>query len=370
MKKNIIALAIAGALAAPLAAQAEVTVYGKAHLSIDSVSESYDSVHWVDANNNGIMDIGEVTVNTNVSGDVNEVNSRASRVGVKGSEDLGNGLKAVYGMEWEVSLDENSGINKGRNAFVGMAGGFGTVLAGKHDTPMKMSTAKLDMFSDESGDYNTTVGFHDVRANNAIAYVSPAFSGLTIAAAIVPGETAGSADGFTDATSVAGMYSGGPLYAALAYEVITQDYLNAAYGNFFSDDFVKTRAGVGYAMAGLKVGLVYEKQDFGSSADRDLFQIQAGYTMGANTFKAMYGSAGDLGDAKDTGRDTYAVGVDHAFSKTTKVYAQYTAINHNDADLGTVDDIVGMIQDTAAGDVTYKVNQDSSVISLGMSTSF
>lgn len=353
MKKKIIALAVAGALAAPLAAQAEVNVYGIAHLSIDSVKNEDQA--------------------GNTTKEIYEVKSRASRVGVKGSEDLGNGLKAVYGMEWEVSLDENDGINKGRNAFVGLAGGFGTVLAGKHDTPMKMSTAKLDMFSDEAGDYNTTVGFHDVRANNAIAYVSPAFSGLTIAAAVVPGETTKSndgvkndADGLADATSIAAMYSGGPLFAALAYESISQDYLNAAYGtDQFGDDLVKTRAGVGYSMAGLKVAFVYEKQDFGSD-DRDLMQLQAGYTMGANTFKAMYGNTGKVGDFSKTGADSYAIGIDHAFSKTTKVYAQYAAVDGEDNYVGSVDDIAGAV----AGGTFPSTADDTTVLSFGMKTKF
>jgi len=118
---------------------------------------------------------------------------RANRVGVKGSEDLGGGLKAIYQIELGINptdtnnnLVNNADTISMRNTFVGLAGGFGTVLMGRHDTPLKISTGKLDFFADTLADMNATVGFHDLRADNAVAYISPSFSGFTLAAAIVP----------------------------------------------------------------------------------------------------------------------------------------------------------------------------------------
>ena len=124
----------------------------------------------------------------------------SNRVGVKGSEDLGNGLKAIYQLEFGINFGDNNipgGANGGvsiRNSFVGLAGGFGTVLLGRHDTPLKISTGKLDLFSDTMADYNGTVGFDDIRADNAVAYISPSFSGFSFMGAVVSsgGGTAGS----------------------------------------------------------------------------------------------------------------------------------------------------------------------------------
>jgi predicted porin len=65
-----------------------------------------------------------------------------------------------------------------RNSFVGLTGGWGTFVVGRNDTPYKTSTGKLDLFADTMADYNGTVGFDDVRADNAIAYVSPNLSRL------------------------------------------------------------------------------------------------------------------------------------------------------------------------------------------------
>lgn len=112
----------------PLAVQANSgpAVYGILHASVDH------------------MDYDETA-----RGDYWQVESRASRLGAKGSKDLGNGLKAIYKMEFEVDIaDDNGGDNiTARNQYVGLSCDFGTLLVGRHDTPYKVFTGK-DMFSD------------------------------------------------------------------------------------------------------------------------------------------------------------------------------------------------------------------------------
>lgn len=77
MKKALLPLAIAALL--PISAFADVTVYGKANVSFQSADEGGDSV--------------------------TELVSNASRIGLKGSEDLGNGLKAIYRFEYQTAID-------------------------------------------------------------------------------------------------------------------------------------------------------------------------------------------------------------------------------------------------------------------------
>jgi predicted porin len=124
---------------------------------------------------------------------------------------------------------------------------------------MKISTGKLDLFADTMADYNGTVGFRDLRADNAVAYISPSFSGFTFAAAIVPsgGATGGvnqggltyelvkdaqgnitgvkaitesglnlEEDSIAGAYSLAGIYSNGPFYASIAYDSLGSDHFN------------------------------------------------------------------------------------------------------------------------------------------------
>jgi predicted porin len=129
---------------------------------------------------------------------------------------------------------------------------------GRHDTPMKISTGKLDLFADTMADYNGTVGFQDLRADNTVAYISPSFAGFTFAGAIVPagGASGGvnastglrvdrdingnvtnvqttrdsglnlNEDSIAGAYSLAAIYSNGPFYASIAYESLGNEHFN------------------------------------------------------------------------------------------------------------------------------------------------
>jgi len=315
-------------------------------------------------------------------------NARSSRIGVKGSEDLGNGLKAIYQVEFNVDIanenrDDNiANGNRGngiafRNSFVGLAGNFGTFLVGRHDTPLKISTGKLDLFSDTLADYNHTVGFHDVRADNAIAYISPSWSGFSFAGAIIPsgganplGEYNNDNDSIASAWSVAAIYNNGPFYASVAYENLTddhwtgasdplsetlyqgvtrQDVLTGLYGKSARDDS-KWRVGLGILdWNGFTLTGIYENRSnvlgVPKEADMELWQLQGGYAFGNNMIKGMYGQADVEGCADPFGygfwitcgrgvslinnQDTssWAVAFDHNFSKRTKAYALYTEVD-------------------------------------------
>ncbi|EIC21947.1 porin [Thiorhodovibrio frisius] len=267
MKKKLISLAVAAAMVAPAAAMAEAIIYGKLHVSIDyadvknaagvptfnpvtgrQTAAGTDFEGWgVNRNGNGGSGWGLVgpVANPNVpfagsgaSGGYMPGAGPSNRIGIKGSEDIGNGLKAIYQVELGIAFgasDANipSGNNNSfsvRNSFVGLAGSFGTVLVGRHDTPLKISTGKLDMFADTMADYNGTVGFNDLRVDNAIAYISPSFSGFQFMGALVApgGATAGeglnaNSDQLNGAWSLAGIYNNGPYYASIAYESLNSE---------------------------------------------------------------------------------------------------------------------------------------------------
>jgi len=333
---------------------------------------------------------------------------RANRIGVKGSEDLGNGLKAIYQVEFGINLsDTNDTIPSGadsityRNTFVGLAGNWGTFLVGRHDTPMKISTGKLDLFADTMADYNGTVGFDDIRADNAIAYISPSWGGFSFAGAIIaPGGATAigveniNSDSLASAYSLAAIYSNGPFYGSVAYEVLNNEHAmdsdTSLAGSgacvqpdglltrscaYVDDDYTKWRFGLGLLdWNGFTLTAIYEDQDnnfpgqtrssvnyidvngnviLGSIengfSDQQLWQVQAGYQFGNSAFKAMYGSA-DRGDQKFAAatretvsidnlrndlsgdRSTWAVGFDHNFSKRTKAYVLYTDVDDDRED--------------------------------------
>ena len=305
MKKSLIALAIAGTFAAPaFAASANVDFYGKFRISLNNVN-----------NNQGWS-----------------LTDQASRVGFKGAEDLGGGLKAIYQWESAMNIGTSSPVDFGnaslggqRNTFLGLAGDFGTVLAGRHDTPYKLA-GSADLFGDTLGDVQNNNGIigaggagFDQRVNNAIAYVSPSFSGLTVLAAIVPGN-GGSAGphNLTDAYSLAAMYGNGPLTANLAYE---------SHNKLVDENAWKLN--VSYTMGDLKLGGTYEDMSdlLGvNGANSKNFLVSAAYGMGPITLAAEYGKRNQNSTAGNNDLTDTTVGVVYGLSKRTSTYLAYAHI--------------------------------------------
>ncbi len=385
MNKKLVTLAVAAAMAVPAAAMADATLYGKLNVGISYMDQEDGFKGWGLSDNKAIKS-GWVNQGT-LDGDnfvrvenpfVPTPQGPANRIGVKGSEDLGNGLKAIYQIELGFSLSDSK--NNGavgneaitmRNTFAGLGGGWGTVLAGRHDTPLKISTGPLDLFADTMADYNNTVGFMDLRVDNAVAYISPSFSGFTFAAAIHAGGGATALGGSTDAAgwnqnsdslaegySIAGIYKNGPWYASLAYEGLNGDLAcDTDLVGCDAETWGKWRVGLGMLdWNGFSLTGIYEGWDNGYWADgakADLWNIQAGYTFGNFMVKAMYGSntqkdiyndqtAGYVindvtgeyytacaGCTDDFNYKSWSFGVDYNMSKRTKAFLLYTA---NDAD--------------------------------------
>lgn len=292
MKKSLIALAVAGVVSAPaFAATANVDVYGTVRMSVDRTDTDGVGSEW-------------------------QIEDRVSRIGAKGAEDLGGGLKAIWQVELGFAVDKDLADAALRNTFVGLSGGFGTVLVGRHDTPYKLA-GSADLFGDTIADSQGTGGIigyggFDTRANNTVAYVSPTVSGFHAAVAVVPGEAAGTAaDGLADAYSAAAIYINGPLKATLGYE----NYDNIVDNNAW-------KANVGYVLGSLKLGGTYEKQSrAAANSDATNYLVSAAFGMGNITLMAQYGDRDSDTNANDKTR--WVVGAGYAFSKRTDAYLAY-----------------------------------------------
>lgn len=289
MKKNVIALAVAAAVAAPVA-NAAPTVYGIANAAFTM--------------NAGGKDTGQ------------SIDNVASRLGVKGSEDLGSGLKAVYKFEFSVNGFDGGAIGN-RNQFVGLAGGFGTVLMGRHDTPVKMSQPK-DLFNDSLMDNGKMTGIGwkggENRINNVLAYVSPSFGGVKLVAALSPGEGGTDDSSISNTMSVAAMYGSKKkgLYLAAAYESADEYSLGATKDSY-------TRISAQYTVAGLVANAMYQThaEDTADFSANNIM-IGLGYKMGNVMPKLKYSL--DDGDSEGS---TIALGVDYKLGKKTKTYLEY-----------------------------------------------
>lgn len=320
MKKKLLTAAIAAAVVAPLSqvqANEGPTVYGVAHVAVESVK------------NEGTTD--ESTW---------RVNSRQSILGFKGAEDLGNGLKAVYKMEFQVDMDGSNddtsyglqdsatGLLK-RNQYVGLSGNWGTLLVGRHDDPIKMMTISRDKFNTTLGDWNEVQAATGVdkmediaanRQNDAILYISPNMNGFTLAAMSSPGEDSVNDGIDDDFISIGAKYVNGPLYIGGGWE--ERD------GNDGNDEEESWRIAGSYQLGDFNIGAMYhdtDSVDHDPTVDSTTWQISGSYAFGNNVVKAMYQDGeNDNSGTTDNEYNAWALGLDHNFSKRTRVYAVYT----------------------------------------------
>jgi len=365
MKKKLLALAIAGAFVAPVAMAdtGNVTIYGQANVSYDAVNNGY----------------------TSNSASTNHVSSNVSRLGFKGSEDLGNGLSATWQIEQGVNID-NSGAGNTlatRNTFAGLSSAsMGTVLMGRHDTPYKIATRGLDLFFDTVADNRSIMGMtvvgvsEDARLTDVVAYISPAMSGVTVAIATVAGaETAASGTTKGAAWSLTGMYNAGPVNASLSYQTIDNGTAGTgSLGNILTVGGTDNKAtawklGGGYTMDALQLNAVYEKFSSSgaikSAADRAAWYLAGKYSVSASdAVKLAYTSAGKVDSKADTEATQLSLGYDHSLTKRTSVYALYSKISNKSAQSYTFS------QATSVSGAGAKADADPSVWSLGMKHAF
>ena len=265
-----------------------------------------------------------------------KLNSNASRVGVKGKTKISDGLYAIYKAEFEMCIDD--GDCKGqtfsqRNIMAGLKGDFGTVWAGKHDSPTKLAQNKIDLFNDLEGDIKNTFEGEN-RVSNIVAYTTPNRNGFSATLAMIPAEGAdfdqdGQDDtGLTDGISYSVSYAKDNLYLAVAgdQDVDKQDLL---------------RLVAQYKMDALKLGFMYQQnEDNLNSKDESGYFISAAYKIDKTTLKAQYGLIEDDIDGDE--EQTLSLGADYKMAKNTKVFVFYT--DNTDSEVGSADD-----EDTSFG---------------------
>jgi predicted porin len=361
MQKKILVVAVAAAMAAPLAF-ADTSIYGKADMAL--------------------------AITDNGSTNTTQVSSQVTKLGFKGAEDLGGGTSAIWQIEQQIDIDAaGSGTSThttfaGRNSFAGLKGdSWGTVLLGRHDTPYKIATRGLDVFGDQLADNRSLMGgasggAHDARLGDVVAYISPSMSGFTAAVAYVAGAENAFASGAKKGTawSLAGLYGDGPIFVSLAYQTIT--YGDAGTGTlsggaFAGDDkFDAFKIGGSYKMDALKLNAVYENvgssgSGIGDALDQHNYYLSGVYDLGGDDIKLAYGKAGDKNSMSGTGASQVSVGYDHMMSKNTSLYAQYTNIS-NDSNAA-----YGITQaGSTAGISAAGAGKDPSAWAFGLKTSF
>jgi predicted porin len=326
MNKNVIALAVAAAMAAPLAAQAEVKITGGLQaqiVSIDGDSAMPDGLYATD----GGEYEGENTGNYGF-------------LQFAASEDLGNGLKALAVYNMNISVGDSDGAPVGgaapggRDAYVGLSGGFGTVLAGTLTAPYAMTKSWdpfVATFAQARGNGGMS-SLHNSYAGNALAYANK-FGMANVVLAVVLDETKEAGEDATNGnhgTSFAVNMPVGPVEVALAYLDISEFAAGA-------DKASATKVGVKYNAGAITVAAQHEMLDEGLG-DQTFTYLTASFASGANTFSAAYGMNQD--DASDLDHSYMAIGMKHAFSKTTSVNVAYR-MTDTDSDVDADETAIG-----------------------------
>jgi predicted porin len=314
MNKKLIALAVAGACVAP-AAMAQtanpVTLYGRVYVNFESVEAK-----------GGAAPLPKR----------NRVEDRVSLFGIRGTEDLGGGLKAFFQLETPFRPDQNDTTFASRNSAVGLQGGFGSFLLGRWDSPMKITQTAVDPFGDIGlGDITAAAlrgGTFSNRLINTVQWWSPSWGGVSLRAAYSANEgKTTTLNPYNFGGSVA--YSAGPLYLAYAYEEHRDSIgLTATAGTREKGNAFAARFSVGPARISGQYG---EYKRTGSTTNKG-YMVGADFTAGKNVILASYQNSKDGGTSGlATGQpecDVWSVGYRYDFTRRTSFIAEYAKVDN------------------------------------------
>lgn len=357
MKKTLITLAVLAAATGVAQAQSSVVIYGT-------------------------VDAGFVSERGGVNGSVNKIDSgiaSASRIGFKGTEDLGSGLSALFVLESGFNVDSGAQGNNeglfGRQAYVGLSSKTtGTLTLGRQYTPWYNTLSKVaDPFAvGYAGSAKNLFPANTTRTSNTVLYTSPNFSGFDAdvsysAANNGTESTVSSKIGRQMGASVG--YSNGPLNARLAYNNTSND---VAIGGVVAEtgsarnwlaaanyDFAVVKA---YAAYGVNKGVNSSLRNNGNlnafnytsaATSNDSTTALIGATVPVGPAGTVMASVIHVNDKSGLNADAnqFAVGYSYALSKRTSTYASYAKIsNKNNAGY-----TVGNNSNAGTGDQAFNV---------------
>ena len=290
MKKSLIALAVLAAAGTSFA-QSTVTIYGK-------LDQGFTRA--IGAEN---FKLGQAS---------------GSRLGFRGTEDLGGGLKANFQIEHRFTPDNGAAAAtfwQGRS-IVGLSGGFGQIDLGRDYTAAFWTMLGADVFGWDGVANNSAAtsaaSGAPVRFANGITYTSPSMAGLTLRAnAQVKGDAAKAGTSFQIA------YANGPISASLASE-------KTATENKY------TGVGAAYNFGPARVNALIAKSETAAGVEGDSMVLGLTVPMGALTLKASYATL-EVADVKTV--QQLGLGARYALSKRTDLYTSYA--NNSKAAAGT-----------------------------------
>ena len=337
MKKSLLALAVLTAVTGAASAQSSVTLYGKVDLGL-------------------VMDSGaaagkSVRIDSGVTG--------GSRIGFKGVEDLGGGMKAAFQLETGFCADSAAGVSSGgatvpnfctgSNAFMGrqahgdLTGAFGAISAGRQYSLGFNNLSTIDPFGTGfAGQVNNIVDPSGIRLNNSATYSTPNIGGFTASAEIALGEQTGNWESNRE-TGAGLTYASGPAYAGFTY----YDVSNAAGNGAARKNYL---FGGTYDFGVVKVHALAQRST--GPASLDVLDLMGGVTIPVAGGQVL-ASYIHHNDRTSSNKDAQQLGVGYLYplSKRTSVYIAFARINNEHGAAFTV----GNATETGTGDKAFNL---------------
>ena len=297
MKKTLIVAAVATLAAGSALAQSSVTVYGR----LNTTAEAVES--------NGIK--------------TKQLVNNASRLGFKGVEDLGGGLKAGFVLEHRFASDTGLAASTfwAGQSEVYLGGSFGTIRMGQFTSEAYFATADyVSLHNHDTGNSEDKLYAYLGNNGNKIAYRTPEIvKGLTAEAAVSAGEGRGNRtwDGAIN-------YSIGALALGLGYEKNGESNQVAVRALYDGGAFL--------------LGGYIQRHDDNTLGDRMIYRLSGAYIVGASEFHLNVGFADEYKRLSGSDATQWTVAYNYNLSKRTKVYAFYTEVDDSKKISGTAGD--------------------------------
>lgn len=323
MRKSLLASLVFAAIAAPVMADGTVTLYGIANVPFQLVKTA-------GAGNTMAVGSGPAPAGANTS----------SRLGFKGDEDLGAGLKAWWQIETQVGLDDAAASSfASREGWVGLSDSWGKLGLGRGKSPYKNVADVFD--SQVDGGSNLAIQKHAILSNvntdrpdNSVRFDTANYDGFTAAVQFGAGENKTTTVEAGRKWSLNARYTQPTWSLAAAYNqeknvgaVAVDGTKNVAYlfAGTYTIDALKL--GLGYQHATLETAVGAEKKEGDSAV------VSAIYTLGDVAFKAgaIFNQRVKLGGKSVDGSDylRYSLGAKYSFSKRTAFYTEFTGDDYN-----------------------------------------
>ena len=272
----------------------EPTVYGKLWISI----ESQDTA----------------------SGTEVDMVSNASRLGIKGSMDFGEGIEAIYQAEYEIdpvdgTADESKDRTfKQRNSFVGLKGSVGTIFLGKHDTATKKSRKKIDLFNDLAGEIKNIFQGEN-RMSDLVGYTTPKINGFSATFNAIKGTEGLGDDSIGDSTSTSISYDSEIFYIALAFDSELKGYDS-------------TRLTLQIPFNRSQLGIMFQdSKKLSTGVEEDGYVISFSQKVGDKGTLKFQQAESDM--KLDSGKQ-FSFGYDYKLSSKAKAFYFFTDLNGNE----------------------------------------